>query len=167
MKLQENVGHEVSEINNRALQPPDRRDHTKRSLLAAAASQNYQRCYKALKMLESYWSGTRYILTVLDQRLKGSLDPLLYTAEYLGGASETSATPNVPVPPNGRSNLGRDIVPGIFDAGHDSRLARLKSAVASYPEDRRTSKMSGPSQGRDYHPLYLHPDLQVRNANHQ
>ncbi|KAK8211382.1 hypothetical protein M8818_003349 [Zalaria obscura] len=38
-------------------------------------------CYKALESLDVYWSGTRYILTVLDQKFKGVGDPLLYTVE--------------------------------------------------------------------------------------
>jgi len=55
------------------------------TLLATAANQNYQRCYKALKTLGSYWAGCRYILTALDQKSKGLMDPLLFTAEDLNG----------------------------------------------------------------------------------
>lgn len=53
----------------------------KHTLLATAASQHYQLCYKALQSLEAYWAGTKYILTVLDQKFEGVGDPLLYTAE--------------------------------------------------------------------------------------
>lgn len=53
----------------------------KHTLLATAANQNYQRCYKALKALEKYWAGTRYIITALDQKSKGIMDPLLFTSE--------------------------------------------------------------------------------------
>jgi len=53
----------------------------KHTLLAKAASQHYQLCYHALESLETYWSGAKYILTVLDQKFKGVGDPLLYTAE--------------------------------------------------------------------------------------
>jgi hypothetical protein len=53
----------------------------KHTLLATAANQNYQRCYKALRALETYWAGTRYILTALDQKSKGITDPLLFTSE--------------------------------------------------------------------------------------
>ena len=60
----------------------------KYSLLASAANQNYQRCYKALKSLETYWAGTRYILTALDQKSKGIMDPLLYTSEDVESAIE-------------------------------------------------------------------------------
>ncbi|PNS17265.1 hypothetical protein CAC42_6948 [Sphaceloma murrayae] len=53
----------------------------KHALLVKRASQDYQLCYQALQALETYWSGTKYILTVLDQKYKGVGDPLLYTAE--------------------------------------------------------------------------------------
>lgn len=54
---------------------------TQHHLLANSAKDNYQRCYKALKALEMYWDGTKYILTVLDQKAKGIVDPLLYKEE--------------------------------------------------------------------------------------
>lgn len=66
----------------------ERRLNPKHSLLASAAKENYQRCYKALKSLETYWEGTKYILTVLDQKAKGIGDPQLYTAEEIDGAGE-------------------------------------------------------------------------------
>lgn len=53
----------------------------KHTLLATAASQHYQLCYKALQSLETYWAGTKYILTILDQKFQGVEDPLLYTTE--------------------------------------------------------------------------------------
>jgi hypothetical protein len=53
----------------------------KHTLLASAANQNYQRCYRALKALETYWAGVKYIMTVLDQKAKGVAEPLLYTRE--------------------------------------------------------------------------------------
>ncbi|EXJ83372.1 hypothetical protein A1O1_06994 [Capronia coronata CBS 617.96] len=55
------------------------------TLLATAANQNYQRCYRALKVMDSYWAGCRYILTALDQKSKGLKDPLLFTAEDIDG----------------------------------------------------------------------------------
>lgn len=55
----------------------------KHALLAKSAYENYQGCYKALKGLETYWEGVKYILTVLDQKAKGIVDPLLYTAEEM------------------------------------------------------------------------------------
>ncbi|EGE05929.1 C6 transcription factor [Trichophyton equinum CBS 127.97] len=62
---------------------PDRSSNPKHSLLAAAAKENYQRCYKALQSLEKSWAGTKYILTALDQKSKGIWDPLLYTEEEI------------------------------------------------------------------------------------
>lgn len=53
------------------------------SLLATAANQNYQRCYKALEQLEKYWAGARYIITALDQKAKGIWDPETYTTEQM------------------------------------------------------------------------------------
>jgi hypothetical protein len=53
----------------------------KHSLLASNANQNYQRCYKALQQLETYWGGTRYILVALDQKAKGIWDPETYTEQ--------------------------------------------------------------------------------------
>ncbi|CAI7599338.1 unnamed protein product [Penicillium glandicola] len=59
----------------------ERKSTAKHILLASAAKENYQRCYKALKALNTYWKGTGYILTVLDQKAKGIVDPLLYVVE--------------------------------------------------------------------------------------
>ncbi|KAI1439993.1 fungal-specific transcription factor domain-containing protein [Annulohypoxylon stygium] len=50
-------------------------------LLASAANQNYQACYKALKQMHAYWGGVRYILTALDQKLEGQWDCETYTIE--------------------------------------------------------------------------------------
>ncbi|KAJ4288595.1 hypothetical protein N0V90_011832 [Kalmusia sp. IMI 367209] len=61
----------------------------KHTLLASAANQNYQCCYRALKSLETYWAGVKYILTVLDQKAKGVGDPLLYTREEMESALES------------------------------------------------------------------------------
>lgn len=54
---------------------------SKHSLLAEAASQNYQRCYKSLQQLNTYWHGVNYILVALDHRSKGIWDCETYTAE--------------------------------------------------------------------------------------
>ncbi|KAF2749662.1 hypothetical protein M011DRAFT_438884 [Sporormia fimetaria CBS 119925] len=66
----------------------DAKTTQKHTLLATAANQNYQRCYRALKALETYWAGVKYILTVLDQKAKGITDPLLYTVEEMESALE-------------------------------------------------------------------------------
>ncbi|PWY90084.1 hypothetical protein BO70DRAFT_377274 [Aspergillus heteromorphus CBS 117.55] len=66
----------------------ERKPTAKHILLASAAKENYQRCYKALKALETYWEGSRYILTVLDQKAKGIVDPLLYTVEEMENAAD-------------------------------------------------------------------------------
>ncbi|OOQ87802.1 C6 transcription factor [Penicillium brasilianum] len=66
----------------------ERNSTAKHILLASAAKENYQRCYKALKALDAYWEGARYILTVLDQKAKGIVDPLLYTVEDMENTAE-------------------------------------------------------------------------------
>ncbi|KAF2845245.1 hypothetical protein T440DRAFT_502607 [Plenodomus tracheiphilus IPT5] len=66
----------------------EQKQAAKHTLLASAANQNYQRCYRALKALETYWAGVKYILTVLDQKAKGVGDPLLYTREEMESALE-------------------------------------------------------------------------------
>ncbi|KFY80926.1 hypothetical protein V499_00259 [Pseudogymnoascus sp. VKM F-103] len=46
-------------------------------------SQDYQCCYKALQQLETYWAGTKYILTALDQKAIGIADPEAFTSEEM------------------------------------------------------------------------------------
>ncbi|KAF2124622.1 hypothetical protein P153DRAFT_370552 [Dothidotthia symphoricarpi CBS 119687] len=69
-------------------QDREQKQAAKHTLLASAANQNYQRCYRALHSLETYWAGVKYILTVLDQKAKGVGDPLLYTREEMESALE-------------------------------------------------------------------------------
>jgi hypothetical protein len=68
----------------------------KSSLLHSAANTNYQRCYNALKVLESYWAGCRYILTALDQMSEGLMDPLLFTAEDVDEMPSTAPSFTTP-----------------------------------------------------------------------
>ena len=91
--LSESEAHSASQPASRDPSPPpsthqpDSRGvkiaqlRQKHSLLAAAAKQNYQRCYNALQQLEVYWAGVRYILVALDQRAKGVADPETYTQQ--------------------------------------------------------------------------------------
>lgn len=55
--------------------------HSRHSLLASAANQNYQRCYSSLQHLHTYWGGIKYILTALDQKSKGIWDVETFTSE--------------------------------------------------------------------------------------
>ncbi|KAI1826818.1 fungal-specific transcription factor domain-containing protein [Xylaria intraflava] len=54
---------------------------SKHLLLASAALQNYQLCYKALAQMYAYWGGVRYILNVLDQKSLGQWDCETFTTE--------------------------------------------------------------------------------------
>ncbi|RYP73381.1 hypothetical protein DL771_003649 [Monosporascus sp. 5C6A] len=78
-------------------------------LLASAANQNYQLCYKSLQQLREYWGGVKYILTALDQKSKGIWDCETYTKEEYESAKfprrvsltrvsrlEDPSSPNVP-----------------------------------------------------------------------
>ena len=77
----------------------DSKQLAKHTLLATAANQNYQRCHRALENLEYYWAGAKYILTVLDQKAKGIVEPVLYTKEEEVCALETpSREPNFTSP---------------------------------------------------------------------
>ncbi|EFR04048.1 pathway-specific nitrogen regulator [Nannizzia gypsea CBS 118893] len=71
---------------------PGRGSNPKHSLLAVAAKENYQRCYKALQSLEKSWAGTKYILTALDQKSKGIWDPLLYTEEEMESTADVDTS---------------------------------------------------------------------------
>lgn len=89
-------GDQSNEISVPEIDPTngsERKLTPKHVLLASAAKENYQRCYKALKALETYWEGTRYILTVLDQKAKGVGDPLLYTAEEMESTFNVAPSP--------------------------------------------------------------------------
>lgn len=102
----------------------ERKSTAKHILLASAARENYQRCYKALKALNTYWEGTRYILTVLDQKAKGIVDPLLYTAEDMESTSEIgSAQHFAPVGWRGNhgSSQGPERPPGVADISSDGK----------------------------------------------
>ena len=76
-----NMTRPSSMLANSNRQPMVERALARHTLLATAANQHYQLCYKALQSVETYWGGTKYIITVLDQKFKGVGDPLLYTAE--------------------------------------------------------------------------------------
>lgn len=113
----------------------ERNSTAKHILLASAAKENYQRCYKALKALDAYWEGTRYILTVLDQKAKGIVDPLLYTAEDMENTAEFP-----PVQP-----LGAAVWPGSKSADPAQGSER---PVADAMPDRASSPKIDPGQGK-------------------
>ncbi|KAL5335377.1 fungal-specific transcription factor domain-containing protein [Aspergillus crustosus] len=115
----------------------ERKSTTKHSLLASAARENYQRCYKALKALETYWEGSKYILTVLDQKAKGIVDPLLYTEEEMEGTAETPS-----IQPVAGSDWRQANIPNPLATSADGLLP----SVAGSPEDGRRSPRMDPSQ---------------------
>jgi hypothetical protein len=80
--------NDAKESSNGRAADREQKQAAKHTLLASAANQNYQRCYRALKALETYWAGVKYIMTVLDQKSKGVAEPLLYTREEMESALE-------------------------------------------------------------------------------
>jgi hypothetical protein len=113
----------------------ERKSTAKHILLASAAKENYQRCYKALQALNTYWKGTGYILTVLDQKAKGIVDPLLYAVEDMESTEDTS--------------LGQPLGPGPWRAGKapvDGLEAERPAGVADISSDGKWSPKIDPSQ---------------------
>ncbi|KAF7716078.1 Nitrogen assimilation transcription factor [Penicillium ucsense] len=106
---------------------PQRNSAAKHTLLATAAKENYQRCYKALQALDMYWKGTRYILTVLDQKAKGIVDPLLYTAEEMEHTVET-ASPEHAGSDSGKARNPCQLSPGTRGVSH-----RLGDNTSQHP----------------------------------
>ncbi|KXJ96340.1 fungal-specific transcription factor domain-domain-containing protein [Microdochium bolleyi] len=83
----------IAAQQNKTGQPEGSSKHSARhSLLASAANQNYQGCYKALKQMHAYWGGVRYILTALDQKSEGKWDCETYTVEEY----ESTKRPRLP-----------------------------------------------------------------------
>ena len=105
--LKETAAHTSSQPTSRDISPPKasaspiakpNTEQTQRhSLLAQAANQNYQCCYKALQQLEQYWAGIRYILVALDQKQSGipSQNVQTFTAEeYESTKTRADMIPN-------------------------------------------------------------------------
>ncbi|KAK2813707.1 hypothetical protein FQN50_000105 [Emmonsiellopsis sp. PD_5] len=115
--------------------PSDRSNSAKHTLLATAAKENYQRCYKALKSLEVYWEGIGYILTVLDQKAKGIWDPLLYTEEEMDGATEPRPLTSGMAPPGWKRTMTRHNSPEPpskpTDTSNETSVQRPQSPTAS------------------------------------
>ncbi|PCG89531.1 Transcription factor [Penicillium occitanis (nom. inval.)] len=105
----------------------ERKTNTKHSLLASAAKENYQRCYRALRTLQTYWEGTKYILTVLDQKAKGIGDPLLYTTEEMESTTEVAYAQSLASP-----NWQPTLQPSIGEvAGKESENQAAQSEMGS------------------------------------
>ncbi|KAK4556747.1 hypothetical protein LTR86_006318 [Recurvomyces mirabilis] len=110
----------------------------KHTLLATAATQHYQLCYKALQSLETYWAGAKYILTVLDQKFEGVGDPLLYTVEEGESAMEQPKPEPAFTSPGWRRkhSWGQQLAPGsnpffkAQGATHDSTTPGVDPTLA-------------------------------------
>ncbi|KAF2815781.1 uncharacterized protein BDZ99DRAFT_514424 [Mytilinidion resinicola] len=121
----------------------DKNQAAKHTLLASAANQNYQRCYRALKSLETYWAGVKYILTVLDQKAKGVGDPLLYTREEMESALELPRPEPAFTSPGWRRKLSWGTyltAQGVSDVAQ----ARVASALRHKPSGQTISGPASP-----------------------
>lgn len=123
----------------------------KHSLLATIANQNYQRCYKALKLLNTYWAGCRYIITALDQKSKGLLDPILFTQDDIDGempSIEPSFT-----------------VPGWRTSPHNVTSATPRSATPAMNWNHAIGwSLSGNTNSTTANLAFLHPAHERRAA---
>ncbi|KAI8932608.1 hypothetical protein NX059_010107 [Plenodomus lindquistii] len=127
----------------------DQKQAAKHTLLASAANQNYQRCYRALKATETYWAGVKYILTVLDQKAKGVGDPLLYTREEMESALEAPR----PEPSFTSPGWRRKLSWGTYLTAESSDNEMAKVAAAMRKGTTPTipgSPLVHPSQGKHF-----------------
>jgi hypothetical protein len=119
----------------------------KHTLLATAANQNYQRCYRALKSLEKYWSGVKYIVTVLEQKAKGVGDPLLYTREEMESALEAP----IPEPSFTSPGWRRKLSWGTYLTAQDMMDVdgvKLSAAIRKSAKTPIPGSPMNPSQGK-------------------
>jgi hypothetical protein len=131
-----------SSINDR-----EQKQAAKHTLLASAANQNYQRCYRALKALETYWAGVKYIMTVLDQKAKGVGDPLLYTTEEIESALEAPRPEPSFTSPGWRRKLSWGTY--LTAQNPDGGVAKMAAAIrkGAMTPNLPGSPMVHPSQG--------------------
>lgn len=89
---------------------------SKHSLVADAAEQGYQRCYKSLHQLHDYWGGAKYIINALEHRSKGMWDCETYTPEEYASTKlphRPAALPPFPRPDN-PSSLQQNVHPIVL-----------------------------------------------------
>jgi hypothetical protein len=132
---------------NSSTNDKEQQQAAKHTLLASAANQNYQRCYRALKALETYWAGVKYIMTVLDQKAKGVGEPLLYTTEEMESALEAPRPEPSFTSPGWRRKLSWGTY--LTAQNPDGDVAKMAAAIR---KSARTPNMPGspmvhPSQG--------------------
>lgn len=153
----------------------DSKTAAKHSLLATAANQNYQRCYKALKVLDSYWAGCRYILTALDQKSKGLMDPLLFTQEDVDGEMP-STEPSFTTPGWRRSSHGvssgerRTSAPWSPKMDWSQAIGWSLTGTTNSPAPNLSFLYPNPTQDNDKHVnIGVHPHRRSpsRQAKHQ
>lgn len=109
----------------------------KLSLLYAAANTNFQHCHGSMKTLLQYWQGIDYILSVMDQKAKGIIDPILYTPEDMNEARKNKEA-------WGRWKLGRNSVRPDQDESKipaEAEMQSRPSIIDGIPPEARLSQI--------------------------
>ncbi|KAI1492818.1 fungal-specific transcription factor domain-containing protein [Biscogniauxia mediterranea] len=124
---------------------------SKHLLLASAANQNYQVCYKALKQMHTYWGGVRYILTVLDHKAQGKWDCETYTSEEYESTKRSRRNSTVQRYTNGLEYPASPIP--------DNPLAWSLTGTTNSPNSSLTLLFQNPVSGGapHYHGHHHHP----------
>ncbi|KAF3014419.1 hypothetical protein E8E14_006228 [Neopestalotiopsis sp. 37M] len=154
----------------------DARPSTRHFLLASAANQNYQACYKALQHMHTYWGGVRYILTALDQKSEGIWDCETYTREeyesarlprrgsslqrLMAAKAEqcASPTPQPGAPPLAWSLTGTTNTPGpsltlLFPPNSTNPVANVPPATVQAPAPPQPQSAPTPPGNMIYDPI--------------
>lgn len=149
------------------------RRSARHSLLASAASQNYQRCYTSLQEINGYWGGIKYILTALDQKAKGTLEVETYTAEEYESTRAVPAIQNsigeqlarlnnhgspMPSAPiawsvSGNANEPNVSLTRMYQAGNNNAAGSSSSSGAPPPPPPRPAAQHHQHNQRHHHPV--------------
>lgn len=105
--------------------------------------------------METYWAGVKYILTVLDQKAKGVVDPLLYTTEEMESALEAPRPEPSFTSPGWRRKLswGTYLTAENIDAENGAKVPAVIRKGARTPTI-PGSPMPLASQGQFFHLLF-------------
>ncbi|KAM3548213.1 hypothetical protein ARSEF4850_009542 [Beauveria asiatica] len=119
---------------------------SRHSLLASAATQNYQRCYNSLQEIHGYWGGIKYLLTALDQKSKGTRDVETYTTE------EYESTKSLMLPPPVQASIG-------------DQLSRLHSQGSPIPPGAFAWSFSGTANSPNSNFTAMYQAAALNNAS--
>lgn len=174
--LMEQAAHTSSNPTSRDASPPrpgksvDKKSNGKKtsdqkqkhSLLASAANQNYQRCYKALQQLETYWAGTGYILVALDQKAKGIWDPETYTEQEY----ESTRTKHDMIPSWRRKLSLAAPSPGVLGDFRSPRLDNIPGSPAIDPSQAIGWSLTGITNSPSSNLTFMYQNMNGEQPQH-